>query len=452
MRLRRFSVSGYKNLRQPVVLDALGPINLIHGANNVGKSNLLQAMAMFFRCLLPGADGLPFNRGRAVSLSEVGDLVPDLRALFHLEQPAPIVLNGVLDIPTAELAAAGIQEAPPIVELDIEVTLQWNAVDAAATVHITRFRFGDGDDAAVGRDPGEEKSRPQRKVSDDTLRLAKFVARNVTVREGPAQRFSIVGVHRALEDDKIQREKDVASLAMEMYDCRESTDRVRRDRWRAFVRAMAEFQDVTGDGAFEVTFPRSGLDARLVFDTDKTRIPFQLLGSGVQQVAALLGHLLMRNASIVAIEEPELNLRWDLQNRLREVLGKLVEEPHGHGGLDQLFLTSHSPAFETDESFWLMEVGSDGPVVSRRPASELPVVLGSAPLHLGLPERAPQAYVTSQGVVRLPPHTIARLHVERGGGVVFLDAEPRGVRVLSNDDYLDELGMVDETPDTDAAP
>src|SRR4051812_8971204 len=99
MRLRRFSVSGYKNLRQPVTLDGLGPINLIHGANNVGKSNLLQAMALFFRCLLPPADTLPFTHSEGLALSKVGEFVPDLRSLFHLEQPAPIVLNGLLDIP-----------------------------------------------------------------------------------------------------------------------------------------------------------------------------------------------------------------------------------------------------------------------------------------------------------------------------------------------------------------
>jgi hypothetical protein len=97
-----------------------------------------------------------------------------------------------------------------------------------------------------------------------------------------------------------------------------------------------------------------------------------------------------------------------------------------------------------------MEKGSDGPVLSRRPSSELRFVLGSAPQHLGLPERVPQAYVTSQGVVKLPPQAIERLGVSRGGGVVVTDLEPRGIRVLSNDDYLDELGLAEEPEGTDA--
>jgi AAA domain, putative AbiEii toxin, Type IV TA system len=438
MRLRRFSVSGYKNLRQPIDLDGLGPINLIHGANNVGKSNLLQAIALFFRCLVSPANNIPFS---ILDANAVADLVSDPRELFHLDRPAPIVLRGWLDIPSAELDAAGIQQASPVTRLEIELRLEWNA--PGASVRITSFRFDGSEDVALPSASNEEKDR--------ALRLARFVARNEIVRDAPAQRFTIVGVRRDLEIDKIQRPADSVPLALEMYDSRESPDRVRRDRWRAFVRSMSEFKDVTGDGTFEVTFQRSESVAHLMFDTDKMRIPFRLLGSGVQQVAALLGHLLMRNASIAAIEEPELNLRWDLQNRLREALKKLVGEPHGTGGLDQLFIASHSPAFETGEPFWLMEAGADGPVVSRRPAAELPMVLGSAPQHLELPERAPQAYVTSQGVVRLPPHAIERLRVERGGGVIFVDAEPRGVRILSNDDYLDELGLHDEDKDADAA-
>jgi predicted ATPase len=48
MKIERFEVKGFKNLRQNVVLDDLAGVNVIHGENNVGKSNLLQAMDLFF--------------------------------------------------------------------------------------------------------------------------------------------------------------------------------------------------------------------------------------------------------------------------------------------------------------------------------------------------------------------------------------------------------------------
>ena len=47
MKLRSFSVQGFKNFEQEVRLDELGDINVIHGENNVGKSNLLQAIDLF---------------------------------------------------------------------------------------------------------------------------------------------------------------------------------------------------------------------------------------------------------------------------------------------------------------------------------------------------------------------------------------------------------------------
>lgn len=427
MLLRRFSVQGYKNLRAPIVLDSLGPINVIHGENNVGKSNVVQAIALFFRSLTSASNVLPLLSPLRFDISAVADFAPDGRELFHLDKPLPIVLGGLLDISSAELAAAGIQHAGT--QLDVEVRLEW--VGADATVQITRFRFEDGKDWTLLPNSKEEQDRAQT--------FFRFIPTNLAVREGPRERFAIIGVHRDLEV-----ERDGQPLALEMYDSRESPDRVRRDRWRAFVRAMTEFRGVTGQGSFEITMPRSPTPtARLVFDTDTMRIPLRLLGTGVQQIAALLGHVLMRNASIAAIEEPELNLRWAMQERLREALANIVK-PDEPGALNQLFITSHSAAFESGETFFLMEPGPDGPTVSRRPVSELALLLGGAPDHLGLPDRAPQAYVTSQGVVRLPDDVLDRLRIRGGGGVVFPRAEPHGVRMLSNEDFLHELGMSDE--------
>jgi len=49
MRLKRFSVKGFKNFRQEIVLEDMGTICVIHGENNVGKSNVLEAMQLFFQ-------------------------------------------------------------------------------------------------------------------------------------------------------------------------------------------------------------------------------------------------------------------------------------------------------------------------------------------------------------------------------------------------------------------
>src|SRR4051812_25023641 len=51
MRLEWFEVQSYKNFRAPVRLADLGRFNVLHGDNNVGKSNLLEAIGLLFVAL-----------------------------------------------------------------------------------------------------------------------------------------------------------------------------------------------------------------------------------------------------------------------------------------------------------------------------------------------------------------------------------------------------------------
>ncbi len=48
--LTEFHVSGYKSLYDCTITD-LQPINVFHGENNVGKSNVLEALDLFCRAL-----------------------------------------------------------------------------------------------------------------------------------------------------------------------------------------------------------------------------------------------------------------------------------------------------------------------------------------------------------------------------------------------------------------
>jgi AAA domain, putative AbiEii toxin, Type IV TA system/AAA ATPase domain len=432
VKITEFSVHGFKNFQTRVVLDHLGPINLIHGPNNVGKSNLLQAMALFFRCLDNGDDDIPISFSRPVSADNLKELDLHPRDIFNLDKPIPVNLVAQIAIDREELERAGVRELFPSTMLDIAVELTWQG-NSNVHFQIVRFQFADGTDATQQAETPDEKTR--------LLRFARFLARNL-VREGPSDRFAIVGVRRDLELDEVPRPGGSVPLALEMFDCRESLDAERRDRWLAFVEAMRSLKDLTGPGNFEVTYQRSESRARLVFDTPSSRVPLRLLGTGVQQVAALLGHILMRNASIVAIEEPELNLRWSLQEKLRVVLEQAVSTQQGRG-LSQLFISSHSPAFEYGDKFILMNPSQQGPTVTRCPTDKVRDVLGHDPRHSNLPDDAAQAYVSTQGVVRIPEHIRSSLGLQGGGGVVFHE-EDGEVRLFSDARLLDQLGMNDD--------
>jgi hypothetical protein len=150
----------------------------------------------------------------------------------------------------------------------------------------------------------------------------------------------------------------------------------------------------------------------------------------------LLGTLLVSGATLAGLEEPELNLRYTLQHRLREVLTKVVGVP---GGLDQLFLTSHSDAFEAASHFYLMEPTPDGPRVSKQNVQGVRAAIGMTDDGSMPDPRAALCYLSTEGVVRVPDRIRRALGLPHGGGVVFLEKEDGAVEVMSDDTFADRF-------------
>ena len=436
MRLKSFEVEGFKNLTAKVTLDDLGAVNVLHGENNVGKSNLLQAIGVFFRCLgLLAAQGntLPTEaRQRVTGMSAavqerrlnvtafplareaLHGLELEPSDLFHVTRPVKVTLSGVVSITREDLELAGV--GLPGIAGDAAISIELGWTGRSANIQLTRLLREGGPDVTGYAAPAEV---------DNALQLIGLAARNFRAT-APSDRFAVVGVRRDAD----------AELALAMYDARESTDLAVSKRWKAFVEGMREFEDITGKGEFVVVYNRAASKAMLLFETDTARIPLRLQGTGVQQLAALVGHLLMTNATIVAIEEPELNLRYTLQIRLREVLRQLVGSP---GGPSQLFLSSHSPAFEVGDTFYAMRSTPQGPVVETRPVADAAQFTEQA---VAVPPdgRAPLSYVTGEGLVKVPDGIRKELHIEHGGGVVFWKREKAPyVEVLTNDQFLSKL-------------
>jgi len=255
-----------------------------------------------------------------------------------------------------------------------------------------------------------------------------------------ARAFVLVDVHRRVasldgpEDGKGSRRTVPLHLLLGLYDAKESVEPGVFQRWELFERAMSSLGKIVGDGRFVITYNRAQGRAYLAVQKGRTRLPIESMGSGVQQLASLLARVLLANAAIVAIEEPELNLRYDLQLRLRDMLGEIVQSGLGPR---QVIVSSHSPAFETGEAFYAMSPADEGPVVERRPVDEAPAFLQMA-LGVQIPaEKGAFGYVSSDGLLRLSPNIRRRLGVEHGGGVVVLErAGHEHVEILSNEQFL----------------
>lgn len=427
MRLSTFHVRGYKNFQTKVTLDGLSTVNVIHGPNNIGKSNLLEAMTLYFRLLGLEEDGwLPLSVDRRIPDEEMRQRGFPRTDIFNLERPDPIEMSAVIAIPREELASAGIKPLLPCDQVTVSIVLQWTGQDIAYRVR--QFTFADGTDAASAQ------SSPEKKTF--VLKLAKFLMQNFLIRTAArADRFALILADRHLDDD----------LALALFDAKESTDIEQVRRWERFVAVMKTFTDVLGEGSFVSIYDRKSSRASLVYQRTNARVPFHLLGSGARQIATLVAGILMTNATLVAIEEPEINLRYSLQERLRATLAAICGAP---GGPTQIFLTSHSPAFESGDHFYMMSSSPGGPAVARHPIGEAAVATDFPATVSPAPEKGVRSYVSSDGVVRIPERLLGTLGVPGGGGVMFIEHQDKGmVEMMSNAAFLEKLGLEDDDGD-----
>lgn len=442
MVLKSFSVTGYKNFTAPVHLDDLGPVNVIHGDNNVGKSNLLEATHLLFRLLSRQVigDSLPF--GRAQSLGDqafrehTGHRVGDI---FHARSRAPITLGARLCVTHGELEAAGIQPLLPTDDVELELRLE--LVAGELQVSITRFRFGPDADAAAAT--GARLAFIQR--------FALYLARNKLIHDGEERpSFALIEEDRRVRGEA-ETERDESSriprhLSLQLYKAKDSLESDRVGRWELFAETVESFAPLRDTGRLRVRYDVDAGHAELMWDTGRYRVPARLLGSGVQQVIAVVGQLLMTDAALVAVEEPESNLRYSLQVELRDVLRRLVDDERGP---TQLFLTSHSPAFESGDHFYGLRLAGGQPVVEKRPIAEAPEYTG---LDGALPPpqgSARRSFVSSEGLVEVPPFVLRALGIEQGGNVFFKTRKETGRVEMLNHAQLMELFGADADEDGD---
>ncbi|HIE01184.1 MAG TPA: hypothetical protein EYP59_13000 [Thiotrichaceae bacterium] len=432
MQLKRLAVKGFKNFQTELSLENMATIVVIHGENNVGKSNVLEAMQLFFQLLLAQESNqtLPITLGQKMRFSELEKRGFDPGDVFNLEIPAPIEINVTFTIQPEELELADIQ--PLLPSSEVQMAIQLKHIHADLDYQITQYQFADGTDVILPEATDEQKTY--------AAQFALFLAQRFILKtKEKNNRFALIKLDRRIAQDEIEAVRSVIpqALSLQLYDAKESPEPSYYKRWELFVKMMHKFNDVLGTGEFVVLFNRHSSRANLAFQSPSTRIPIDLLGSGIQQIVALIARLLMSNANFVAIEEPELNLRYTLQLRLREIFKDIIEAPVGP---EQLFLTSHSPAFEFGKHFYAMRKINGLPTVELKSIKQALLFThhhAESPYLVG--EHAPLCYVSTDGLVRLPERIRQRLELEQGGGVVLVERKDTGHVELLTDTQFDDL-------------
>lgn len=444
MRLQWFEVQGYKNFRAPLRLEDLGRFNVLHGDNNTGKSNLLESIGLLFvalgalredtsartsiaeafaRTSAPAAkDGARSAIRSEKYLAERGFPPEDI---FDFTSQAPITLRASFQPDAGDLAA----DEPPSARGPIEVELRLDRRPEGAEVSLTRLVRSGGADLSAAS-------------NEEVARVLHGLGPRVGARV-VEPRFLLIRADRSVVCDPprgdaaplVAREPMPLDLGLALYKAEREKGAPRR-RFERFVAALEHIRSLVGEGRWRMDYTLEIERAELSLERGSELIPLRLMGSGVQQIAVLAGRLAMAGPAVVEIEEPELNLRWSAQHRLREMLRELCSVEDGPS---QVLVTSHSSAFEFEPMFYALELGPNGPGVRRRPAEEAPRLLNPEVERPPEGARAPLSYVTRDGLVRVPDDVRRALGVAEGGGVTFVEGKDGLFYMLGDAQVLDMI-------------
>jgi hypothetical protein len=259
MHLKQFSVKGFKNCRQQIVLEEMGAICVIHGENNIGKSNVLEAIQLFFQLLT-----VPYrSQVQVLSLDMLSSEIEQLgfipADIFNLELPEPIILHAILSIEEHELKEAGLEKLLPTSE--VQIRLQLKQVLGKFKYQMTQFQFADGTDV----------TQQQASAEHYAAQLAVFMAQSASLFQtaNTSNRFVLIGIDRHISSTEREATRSVVpqTLCLQLYDAKESREASYRKRWKLFVHTLQKFNDVLGDGEFTALFDRKAGRADLGFES-----------------------------------------------------------------------------------------------------------------------------------------------------------------------------------------
>lgn len=455
MRLLSFEVEGFKNFGRRLLLEDLKPVNIIHGENGVGKSNLLEAIGLFFA--IPKMTGgipsaaeqrRPEERMRTLQMEQVARFrAEEPRDLFDLNEPKPILLAAVLEVEREDFRRAGIAPVPWMGPEDerVEVYLGYWLTLERGVIHC-RLE-GDHETEKLITESRMRMPKAQQMVVSESVQK---MLGNVQGDSGLLEEGQNGGRHEAdliprmmiLTTERL-RKTEVKELASELHKLKESRKQRNTQVWTRFVEEMKSFKHILSDGEMQVHKPDEK-EAGFSFKPADGRefIPYHLLGTGSHQLICFIGQLLTLRASVVGIEEPEMNLKPANQRVLSEVLRQMAGKP---GAPAQIFVTSHSEEFDQGNPFYYMRTSEGSPVIELLAPKMASTVLGRRSSSMeDVVDGAVQCYVSMDGATRIPRGVMERVGIPYGGGVMYLREENGKTVLLSDEAYLRELGYSDE--------
>ena len=320
--LRRFTIRGFKRFERATKID-LDPVTVLVGANNSGKSTILEALTLFQYCIETtrrpnGKD--PNKRLPGLSRRSVS---PDEFGVLPVAEPTDLWPNG----------RTSIGRKPQTIELQGEYH---NGAEIGFTLKLSYNRFSispksSGDVAAV--------------ISQQDIRL-------IPIFSGFVPREEYLTPPARQERMRLQRHGETVRNLL--WDLREHHE----PRWNKLVDLLRGlFPDSILQISFDVEFDRF-LNATYRDRVLTRELDVMVTGSGFHQALQILASVMAPGARTLLLDEPDAHLHARLQTQLMGVLERLAREEQA-----QFVLATHSPQLLSAAPSGSLRVCMDGAVV-----------------------------------------------------------------------------------------
>src|SRR5579883_280896 len=249
MRITSVQVHGFANFREPLQWSPLRDVNVLYGPNNVGKTNLLRALALYFRLL---------GVGEAVTTAQMQvldrpdeELAALLNSGFQKPDMPPISITVEWAITEKDLESVGL--FPELPSDRVVTSFEVKTINRAIELRVKKWLLRDQDVALMDRAKNAAvigfAQQLRRLLSD----ACPFQFEHPVHPVATLGRVS-EGFPQALKDS--------------LFDARQSVRPEQRKRWQWFARLAASVRTEIGSGSWETVFDRTTGRADLIYVRD----------------------------------------------------------------------------------------------------------------------------------------------------------------------------------------